>query len=522
MRYIKMILMLLLALYLPQNSSAQISKLLGNLEPGSYTVGFKVVNKYDYTRAYKPIMNNKNEVVEVSARPMQILIWYPAKYKDNNSKAQLKEYLELDIREENFDNPSEDAKKKNIKEWVDYFSSIGGANFNADKLIKVQTTATKNAKVARGSFPLIVYGAGGYSSAFDNFVLCEYLASHGYIVVASPSVGMYSHDITINPIGLETQTRDMEFLVGFIHDFPSVDMNKLAAMGWSWGGLAGMLLQMRNPNVDAVLSLDGSIAAHEDKAEQMPFFNVSNIRVPYMFMSAEATFDELVNFYEKVKYSDAYLLKFHHLKHEDFGSFNYVIRNFVTKPKDVDLIKKRLSYELMSRSALHFFDAYLKDKNESLVYLKREHTNEKSPLDLVSVTFKESFPLPPTEENFFDLIQEKGFDEAYSIYKAVKARDPVHIIFEELDLTNLAFILFDDLNRKSEAIKIMKLNIEEYPKSYKSYGYLARLYEKNQEWKNALNYFSTAQSMALKEHNKPEKDLAWYKRRIEKLIQKQD
>ena len=197
-----------------------------------------------------------------------------------------------------------------------------------------------------------------------------------------------------------------------------------------------------------------------------------------------------------------------------------MIRNFVTNSEDVDLTRKRLSYEIICHSALHFFNAYLKDNNESLAYLKNEPSTDNSSLNLVSVTFKESLPLPPTEEKFLELIREGAFDQAHNVYKEVKTRDPKYILFKEQNLINLAFILFDDLNRRIDAIKIMKLNIEEYPESYKSYGYLARLYEKNQEWKNALNYFSMAQSMALKEKNRPEKNLAWYKRKIEKLMKK--
>lgn len=197
-----------------------------------------------------------------------------------------------------------------------------------------------------------------------------------------------------------------------------------------------------------------------------------------------------------------------------------MIRNFVSKSEDVDLPKKRLGYELICRYALHFFNAYVKNDNESLAYLTNEHTKGNSAVDLVTVMTKESLPLPPKEEDFFEVIREKGFDEAFKVYKEVKTRDPEYILFEEWNLTELAFIFFDDLDRKEESIKIMKLNLEEYPTSYKSYGYLARLYEKNRDWKDAIVNFSMARGMALKQENLPEKDLEWYERRINKLKDK--
>lgn len=518
---IKFIAVLIICSIFPVLKNLSAESLMGNLKSGPHAVGFKVANEYDYSRAYKAKNNDShNSDSNLSGRPIQIAIWYPANSEEANSKMPLKEYLYLYAVEERLGQPTEEEKKQSLREWSSFFSSQGGKDLDTDGIIEAQTTATKDAKGAQGIFPLIVYGAGGDGEAFENFVLFEYLASHGYIVVASPSVGMYSHKMTTNPFGLETQTRDMEFLIDYMHDFPSVDRDRLAAMGWSWGGLASMLLQMRNPNVDAVLSLDGSIAVHEDKARQSPFFDITNIRVPYMFMSARATLDELTNFYKKVKYSNAYLLDFHRLTHGDFSSYSYVVRNFISDSDDAELSIKRTSYELIAVYALHFFNAYLKENSESLRYLNNEIMKNDKIGDLLTIIVKESLPLPPSEDKFFELIREKGIEEAHGVYKEVKSRDPEYKLFEEWNLTELAFIFFNDLNKKEEAIEIMKLNIAEHPKSYKSYGYIARLYEKNKDWKNALVYFSMAYGMTLKQQDAGKKDIAWYKRRMEKLKEK--
>ena len=251
------------AIYAVESLNAQTSSFFGNLKSGSFGVGFKVANAYDYSRAYPPMTE-----VDGKARPVQILIWYPSEKGRHTERLILEDYVNLYLTEDKFRVPTMDEQDENVKMWSNIFSSPEEKDVAP---LKTRTAAMKDAQIMEGRFPLIVYGAGAEGEAFENFILCEYLASHGYIVAASPSIGMYSHKMILNSTGLETQIRDMEFIIGFMHDFPSIDTDRLAAMGWSWGGLAAMLLQMRNPNVDAVLSLDGAIALHEDKAARSPF-----------------------------------------------------------------------------------------------------------------------------------------------------------------------------------------------------------------------------------------------------------
>ena len=239
------------------------------------------------------------------------------------------------------------------------------------------------------------------------------------------------------------------------------------------------------------------------------------MRVPYLFISAKATLKELTHFFGKIKYSDAYLLGFHHMSHNDFSAYSYAVRNLNPDSEDADLRKKRMGDALICRYALHFFNASLKDDRRSIDFLNKPVKGETA--ELLTVTAVEALPLPPTEEAFFEIVEKEGFEKAYQFYKEVKFRDPEYIPFEEFNLTDLAFTFFNDLDRREEAIQMMKLNIEEFSDSHKSHGYLARLYEKNKDLKNALVYFSMAYGMAAKLKIKPVQDMAWYQRRIKKL-----
>ena len=45
---------------------------------------------------------------------------------------------------------------------------------------------------------------------------------------------------------METQARDVEFLIKEVVKFPIADHNKIAAIGFSFGGLSNVLAQIRN------------------------------------------------------------------------------------------------------------------------------------------------------------------------------------------------------------------------------------------------------------------------------------
>ncbi len=473
--------------------------LSGNLTQGNYGVGFKIIQTYDYSRSYQG----------KQGRPMQIAVWYPTGSK--NPRIEYSEYLKLYPTEENLAEITEKEKQENLEFWKKELTGRAKSGAEADRIFRAKTYAVKDAKAADGKFPVIIYGAGGQGEAFENSVLFEYLASRGFFVLASPAVGIFDHKTIVNAVGLEAEARDMEFLIAQSQQFPEADLSRLATMGWSWGGLAAMLVQMRNPNVDAVLSLDGSIAMHEDKIKQTAFFDADKIRVPVMFISTRRNVLRINEFLESVNYADVSLLDFDEITHSEFNSYNFIARNFAASLDEPEK-KKQKAYELICNYALRFFDAHLKNDNFAKNFLNQDSPDK----TLLSITRKKSLPKPPTQEEFFAIISDKDFETAYEIYKEVKKRDADYQIFEPFEMTVLADRLFK-AGREEDAIKSAKLRVEAYPNDYLSYEWVANLYYKMKDWQNALEYFSTAYGMALKEKQTPEilSELEFYQKRIE-------
>jgi hypothetical protein len=188
--------------------------------------------------------------------------------------------------------------------------------------------------------------------------------------------------------------------------------------------------------------------------------------------------------------------------------------------ENIGLKHKKVSYELMCRFSLYFLNSYLKENRKELRDLINKISSIESNQRIVTISVKEPLPLPPTNEEFIEILTNEGYDKACQIYKTVKSADPEYILFEEEELIEQAFIFFNDLNRPRLAINTLKLNIMEYPESYRSYGYLGRLLEKNKGWGNGLINYCIALGMALREKNKPMINIEWYRRKIKKLKEK--
>jgi hypothetical protein len=56
--------------------------------------------------------------------------------------------------------------------------------------------AVRDAKPAKGDYPVLIYAPSDSSVSWENADLCEYLASHGYVILATPSMGVSTRDMT--------------------------------------------------------------------------------------------------------------------------------------------------------------------------------------------------------------------------------------------------------------------------------------------------------------------------------------
>jgi predicted dienelactone hydrolase len=94
----------------------------------------------------------------------------------------------------------------------EYFSESGPEQ--GQRELDGPVRARRDAAAVAGRFPVVVYAPSISAPAAENPDLCEYLASHGYIVIASPSVGLRTRGMPNDLEGAETHAADISYLIG--------------------------------------------------------------------------------------------------------------------------------------------------------------------------------------------------------------------------------------------------------------------------------------------------------------------
>ena len=506
--FVRLGALLTLAALAGASSAQTASPLWGDLTPGPHAVGFRLLHTVDSTRHHEGRFG----------RPVQVAVWYPAQPVVQGQPLPYGAYVDFALTEAGASMPPMADRETHRDEWREALSERAGVHVDVDALFEMPTAAHQDARPAAGAFPLVLYGAGGRSEAFDNSVLAEYLASHGIAVVAVPSVGHDEHRTTIDPVGLEAEARDLEVALAIAaRALPQIDPERLGVAGWSWGGLAAMLVQMRNPGIDAVLSLDGSIALHAEKAQASAFFDPAAIRVPLALLTSRARLPQVTRFLDTVRYADVHLVEAE-VAHSDFSAYDFIAR-VIGEGGDDETAHRRAFYEFVCRYALALFQHTLSDGAP----LSVTPETYGAPAGLVRIDRRPPLPLPPTQEAFFDRARGGDVDGAIQVFRDVRQRDPGYQIFEPMELTTVAWELYR-AGRSDDALALSHLRIEATP-DYLAYEWLANLQYRMGLRNDALQAFAIAYGMLLARTDRTaglEDELDFYRRRMDELGPSQD
>jgi hypothetical protein len=155
-------------------AASQISLFQFLQRPGPYPVGLKVVDQYDRSRTYPASSKGLSKPsTGETGRPLQTLVWYPS-LKSTGKPMTVADYTQLADTEIHFNATDEKENR-----WP----SLLKTSFDNP------LWAVREAKPAKGRYPVLIYAPSDSSVSWENADLCEYLASHGYVVLASPSIG---------------------------------------------------------------------------------------------------------------------------------------------------------------------------------------------------------------------------------------------------------------------------------------------------------------------------------------------
>jgi tetratricopeptide (TPR) repeat protein len=325
-------------------------------------------------------------------------------------------------------------------------------------LLSAPVAASRDAAPARGRFPLVGYTPGlNEYLQHGNFVLGEYLASHGYVVVSVPQVGTTSLrlEFGIDPVSLETQMRDIEFALALAGRLPVADPARVALIGHSMGGVSSVLGAMRDSRVDAVVGLDSSYGARAliSTLTASPFYSPRRMRVPWLDLRRAAN-DELDSTaLEALSFSDRYQILFRGVAHADFTSFPMIAANFPTDIAGRTPEHASRVYETVVRTIRAFLDSSFREPLEIAAALRAALAADTAGALVERFTHLDRQDAPLSSEELAFLIARDGLDAALARHPAASSKA----------VLNGAGYRLVEWQRSEAAIEVFRRNVELHP-----------------------------------------------------------
>jgi len=431
-----------------------------------YEIGFKYFKTTDNSRSYF----NGQDTVD---RPMLIHFWYPGKNDSGLNNMSFKEYIGLIAVREDF--KKEQQEIDNFSEgFVNAYLGFSQRKFGIDTSITKEdvlnspVNAINNVNPINDKFPLIIYAPSNSKSSVQNHIICEYLASSGYYVISVGSAGSKSLKRNDEIKATLAQVNDIDFLVKFIRDSLRIEYSDIGLLGYSSGGMATVLFQMKNPKVKAIVSLDGS---HEYSSYfnlwKIDDFDIDKSNTPYLMFANNYKDFSIYPYYNSISSTDKYLYKMSFLDHNGFISY---WKQFDLCSKEKKINKVTESYDTLCKHVKSFFDVTI--KTNKLNYKDFEISNsqliQKDSVDYSIIS------------NLLNSILENGIANSISEVRSNKT------LYEDkndiLNTLGRMFIGFD----QQIAIKIFMVNSEIHPNSWESFYHLAYLYKDSKDIDSAL------------------------------------
>lgn len=439
--------------------------------PGPHGVGIKFVQQYDHSRLFKADIDlaTGEKVEGERARPVQTLLWYPA--ARGGKPLSYRQYLETEATEDAFTRSAQDIKRMTD----DMIESQAGTRREALlRDVNAPMRAVRDARPIAGTFPVVIYAPSYSASAYENADLCEYLASQGYIVLSSASIGARTRSMTVDLEGAEAQAADIAFLIGHAARLPQADTGRVGVVGFSWGGLANVFAAAKDARIKALVSLDGSLRYWsklvDGSKDAAQYVTPARVTVPLLFLGARPrSLEESLrmpglarySFMNEMKYSDVYIASFQSMRHASFSSFG-----MRTVPDawfdEYTRAEVALAHSWAARYTRHFLDAYLKNDAAGLSFLNNPPAANGAPPRMMSLEVRrKTEAVPPTLESFVRRLVEDGFDKSVDVYGRFTARHPGFKLSDnELFSWGLELLRRGDFARARE---IFRLGAHLYP-----------------------------------------------------------
>lgn len=457
------------------------------LRAGPLAVGWKLVQQYDYSRSYKGLIDpvSGEPTRGERARPIQTQIWYPA--RKAGTPVTYADYLRTEASEEDFTRSPGEIEAALAAARKDAVRRIGAEQ--ASKNFGQRMWAVRDAAALPGTYPVVIYAPGAGGSGHEPADLGEYLASRGYVVIASRSLGAHTRQIEESSDNLEAPMRDIAFLISYAKGLPYADMNRIAVVGWSWGGMANVFAAERDTRIRALVSFDGT--REPEYTKQISPYRVT---VPWLYIQrrpetvAELShkgIDTSFSLLNALKYADVYQVTMNPMRHADFSS-DALRKQAPGYFDEYSRTEVEQAYHWTARYMLEFLNATLKNDASARAFLDRKPIDNGVPRHMATIQHAAAQPGPlPTREGFAEALGRQGFGHAADIYRELHARDPAFVL-SETEINLWGYALMEKSGGLDDAIAIFKFGTSLYPDSFNLFDSLGEAQENKHDTAAAI------------------------------------
>jgi predicted dienelactone hydrolase len=350
-------------------------------EPGPFPVGVTSIQLDDVSRPDP----------ELGPRPLRTEIWYPAP----DAARGLARNLYSDFLLRGVIPGSITAAEEALG---GYRKGITIAELDRT----FENVALRDAPVREGKWPVIIFSHGFGGLRFNHVFLTEFLASHGYIVLAADHLGDSKFTLVnsrvVLPGGPRAKTtaidriQDVSFLIDAFTRMTQggdgrfagrADLNRLGAAGMSMGGGTILNAIEREPRIKAAVLL-------------APAFLTSartNFTTPVCLMigSEDMSLREEGNARHRAHYEASRgprcLIEIKDAGHQSFSSaeqYNPNLGNGIGKGKRITVPDQEMTYlsqdeshRIVNAYAMAFFSVYLRGQLGYRGYLQKNHFGDK-------------------------------------------------------------------------------------------------------------------------------------------------
>lgn len=325
------------------------------LAPGPLPVGFTHLTVADTSRP----------TLARAAHPLDVGIWYPSE-PATASRLTYRDYFLLTPPPQDSLAPAEAARRE--LEGFDAFLASHGADSTAIATwLDSPMLAVSEARPAAGRFPVILVAQGNEQTIHDQAPLCEYLASHGFVVASAPSPMRVSGPLTDVAQGgarAQEQAADLAAILALVAGRPDGDAARVGVVGHSFGARAGLLLAMHDRRVGALVSLDGGIgtAGGRSSLEHAPWFDAGSARAPilHLYERLDSFMTPDFGLLRSLASADRWLVEVPAMHHHHFSSLGAVV---TTQPALAPALgaseRTAAAYVAVAEGTLGFLDHFL-------------------------------------------------------------------------------------------------------------------------------------------------------------------